>query len=131
MEEIREGWLLEGVPAYEGGRLSEVLYADGVGMARPEDGPENESQMIVVRDTHPYQFIDYMDALEAAGWRKTYEVRKDSLLAGAFTQDGKRVYAFDLPWHAVPGPFTFEAYDDDGEGLDGFLGGDDYLLKYE
>lgn len=94
MEEIREGWLLEGVPAYEGGRLSEVLYADGVGMARPEDGPENESQMICVRDTHPYQFVDYMDALEAAGWRKTYEVRKDSLIAGAFVRDGVRVYAY-------------------------------------
>lgn len=46
-------------------------------------------------------------------------------------ENGAAIYEFDLPWHAVPGPFTFEAYDDDGEGLDGYLGGDGYLLKYE
>lgn len=51
--------------------------------------------------------------------------------APASAENGARVYAFDLPWHAVPGPFTFEVHDDDGEGLDGILGGDNYLLKYK
>jgi len=45
-------------------------------------------------------------------------------------ESGAAVYEFDLPWHAVPGPLTFEVYDDDGEGLDGCMGGAGYLLKY-
>lgn len=43
----------------------------------------------------------------------------------------RAIYEFDLPWHAVPGPLAIEIYDDDGEGLDGFLGGDDFLLCYK
>ena len=53
------------------------------------------------------------------------------MFAPTRVENGAAVYEFDLPWHAVPGPFTFEVYDDDGEGLDGYLGGDGYLLKYE
>ena len=56
---------------------------------------------------------------------------QESKFAPSRVENGAAIYEFDLPWHAVPGPFTFEAYDDDGEGLDGFLGGDGYLLKYE
>lgn len=55
---------------------------------------------------------------------------EERLLPPTRTENGQSVYEFDLPWHAVPGPLTFEVYDDDGEGLDGFLGGDGYLLKY-
>jgi len=52
-------------------------------------------------------------------------------LASTRRENGVSVYEFDMPWYAVPGPLTFEVYDDDGEGLDGYLGGDGYLLKYK
>jgi len=32
----------------------------------------------------------------------------------ARTENGTSAYEFDLPWYAVPGPLTFEVYDDDG-----------------
>ena len=56
---------------------------------------------------------------------------KEHVYAPTEVKDGKLVYTFDMEWQAVPGPLTIEVYDDDGEGLDGLLGGDGYLLKYE
>ena len=55
---------------------------------------------------------------------------KEYIYAPTEAKEGKLVYTFDMEWHAVPGPLTIEVYDDDGEGLDGFLGGDEFLLKY-
>ena len=56
---------------------------------------------------------------------------QESKFAPVRVENGAAMYEFDLPWHAVPGPLTIEVYDDDGEGLDGYLGSDGYLLKYK
>ena len=55
---------------------------------------------------------------------------KEHIYAPTEVKDGRLVYTFEMEWQAVPGPLTLEVYDDDGEGLDGFLGGDGYRLKY-
>lgn len=55
---------------------------------------------------------------------------EEQVLSPKRNEKGGAVYMFDLPWHAVPGPLTLEVYDDDGEGLDGCLGGAGFMLKY-
>ena len=83
----------------------------------------------VVTDDRPVAFKD--GATRTGDHVRIVFNGQESKLAPTRVENGAAIYEFDLPWHAVPGPFTFEAYDDDGEGLDGYLGGDGYLLKYE
>ena len=43
--------------------------------------------------------------------------------------DGTALYEFTLPKNIEYGRFALEIYDDDGEGLDSCLGGDEFLLR--
>ena len=90
---------------------------------------ENVHARVVVRDDKSVAFKDGKS--RRGDHMRVVFNGEERRLPPSRTENGEYFYEFDLPWHAVPGPFTFEAYDDDGEGLDGYLGGDGYLLKFE
>ena len=54
----------------------------------------------------------------------------DRRLAPVRREGDKSIYEFTLPWWGVPGRLVLEVYDDDGEGLDSCIGGDDFVLRY-
>lgn len=89
-----ETWFLDSVPAYDGGICSSKAYECGQGL---ESGfsYENESLMMIVRDTNRDEFEAYIKKLtEDYGYDEAYELRRDGNLYYQLSRDNSLVYAY-------------------------------------
>ncbi len=91
--ELSGGWLLGGVPEYEGGVLSEALYLTGqgkdYGLAR-----ENEGEMQIVSATSEKAFLAYAEKLASESWASEFSRDADGNLYRSYIKDGTRVYTY-------------------------------------
>ena len=70
---IRNGWSLQTVPAYEGGTLSDSLYACGAGFGDDSGhDTKDESQMQLISGTSTAEFRSYLKKLERNGFSKVF-----------------------------------------------------------
>ena len=75
---IRNGWSLQTVPAYEGGTLSDSLYACGAGFGDDSGhDTKDESQMQLISGTSTAEFRSYLKKLERNGFSKVFENKVD------------------------------------------------------
>lgn len=90
---FREGWLLAGIPAYDGGTLSQALYDAGPG-SEWNQAAGAESQMQIISGTSASSFENYIKKLEKNGFtREFYNNVEDNVYTGLY--DGsRRVYAY-------------------------------------
>ena len=64
-KEVRQGWHLQGIPSYEGGRLSVHTYNAGPGMMTDVKGAtEEDSVMQLAYRTNPEEFEAYLQKLK-------------------------------------------------------------------
>lgn len=94
-ENVRPRWLLEGVPAYDGGTLSPGKYNAGPGLmsdsvaATPED-----SYMQTIGQTNADEFEQYINKLTEFGYEQTHKGQTEGNLYAQFAGDGKNIYAY-------------------------------------
>lgn len=89
----REGWLLWGIPAYEGGTLS-ALYDCGYGMYDYSEDPADNSVMQTVSGTDADGYLAYLTKLADAGYRPDSENRIGDNRYALYTLGGLRVYVY-------------------------------------
>ena len=93
VDEIIEGWLLEGIPTYKGGILAQGLYTAGQGIDT-EQLLENENQMQVVSQTTAAEFKAYLAKLNKAGYQEEFNREADTNLFASYIKENVRVYAY-------------------------------------
>ncbi|MBR5447077.1 MAG: hypothetical protein IKV40_01500, partial [Clostridia bacterium] len=85
--------MLEGVPSYDGGVVSEDIYLSGQGLtASPKESGENKMQIIA--DTSEAQFTAYLAKLEKNGFTKEYYHAVDGNLFASYINGTVRVYTY-------------------------------------
>lgn len=94
LPEVRSGWLLPGIPDYEGGTLSAKLYDSGYGLTDYSEDPEDNSKMQIVYNTSVAQFKAYGEKLTAAGYSKTFENRIGDNRYTAWRKATTRLYVY-------------------------------------
>ena len=94
-ENVREGWLLEGLPSYEGGTLSKRVYNAGPGLASDTTATTGEdSYMQIIAKTTKEEFLAYLDKLESLGYKSTYRGSREENLYAEYEGGGRRLYAY-------------------------------------
>ncbi len=90
---ITDGWMLTGVPAYDGGVASEDVYLSGQGLtASPTKAKENLMQLIA--DTTEAQFKVYLDKLSKNGFEREFYRTEDGNLFASYIKGNVRVYTY-------------------------------------
>lgn len=88
---VREGWELDPIPAYVGGKLSAV-YGTGHGVSMGD--PEKGGKMHVISETTAEAFSEYLNILDNEGYTKAfYRVLGDNIYA-QYVKDSALVYAY-------------------------------------
>ncbi len=90
----REGWLMYGIPSYEGGRLSTALYDCGSGLRDYSNKPEDNSRLQFVRNTNASELEAYIDSLEASGYIKEFENKIGGNSYFGYRLGGMRLYVY-------------------------------------
>ena len=92
-EAISKDWLMDDVPRYDGGAISEELYLAGQGMdeAQPLD---KEARMHVVSGTTADQFKAYIKKLADNGYTEEYSRDADDNLFRSYLKGNQRIYTY-------------------------------------
>lgn len=88
----RDGWLIEEIPAYEGGVLSADIYHGSVGLSDDHMGGKDESEMAVISKTNLEEYKNYLDLLEKTGFIREYENSTEKLEIGVFSWKNLNIY---------------------------------------
>ena len=92
---IELGWLLDGVPAYEGGIPSEGVYVSGQGIDATQK-MKNEDLMQLVSETNAEEFEKYVKKLENKGFVREFRREADGNIFASYVKEDVRVYAYYL-----------------------------------
>ena len=99
-ENVPAGWLLEGVPSYEGGRYSIGIYNSGPGLKNDVlSTTDEDSYMQMVNKTNQEEFKNYMNKLSEYGYEKIYEGQTEDNLYAQFAGGDKLIYAYYIDTH--------------------------------
>lgn len=94
-ENVRDGWLLEGIPSYEGGILSKGVYNCGTDLSSDTTGyTSSDSFMQTVARTSADEFVAYSEKLSALGYKKTFESTTEENIYIQYEGGGKLIYAY-------------------------------------
>ncbi len=94
-EAIEFDWMLDGVPVYEWGKLSETTYVSGQGIDKIQ--PQRlEDVMQLVSETNAEEFEKYLGKLEKQGFAEEFKRKADGNIFASYVKDGIRVYAYYL-----------------------------------
>ena len=88
---VRDGWALDPIPAYKGGKLSEV-YATGHGISMGD--PEKGGRLQLISETSAEEFLAYVKALEDAGYSKAFYRELGDNLYAQYTNGSELVYTY-------------------------------------
>ena len=88
-----QGWLLTGIPAYEGGTPASSIYLAGQGYAS-DQALENEDLMQAVSATSSSEFKAYLAKLQKAGYTQEFYREADTNLFASYIKGSVRVYAY-------------------------------------
>lgn len=92
---IRQGWLLQSIPAYEGGELSSGMYSAGAGLLDDHiHDTEDESYMQVVSQTSKSEFRNYLERLERNGFEQLFTNTVDNSVFYEYYDGKNLVYTY-------------------------------------
>lgn len=98
----KNGWQIA-APAYEGGRLCEVVYNDGSGISSDDDNvTSNQCYMQGISDTSADEFSAYLEKLEKCGYKRVFyntmksREEQDNLFA-QYQKGEATVYTYYVP----------------------------------
>ncbi len=92
---ISKDWLMDDVPRYDGGAISEEIYLAGQGM--DEKQPlDKEARMHVISGTDSEQFKAYLRKLTDNGYTEEYSRDADGNLFRSYLKGDQRVYTYYL-----------------------------------
>ena len=110
---VRDGWALDPIPAYKGGKLSEV-YATGHGISMGD--PEKGGRLQLISETSAEEFLAYVKALEDADYSKAFYRELGDNLYAQYTNGSELVYTYYTGCEKE----THVIHDFEGVGLDKF-----------
>lgn len=93
VEDVVNGWLIDDIPAYNGGTLSKKVYLTGQGIDSAQL-LNNEGEMQVVSKTNDAEFKAYIAKLEKAGYEKEFYRGVDENFFASYIKNDVRVYAY-------------------------------------
>ena len=94
-KEVRQGWHLQGIPSYEGGRLSVHTYNAGPGMMTDVKGAtEEDSVMQLAYRTNPEEFEAYLQKLKDYGFTEITKTQIEGNIHGEYAADDTIVYTY-------------------------------------
>ncbi len=92
-DNIKNGWLLDKLPAYIGGKKATGLYRGGQELDAGYS-PEKDSQTVIVSETNKDEYNTYLKTLESNGFSKTFENKIDENLYAQYQNGEQLVYAY-------------------------------------
>lgn len=88
----QESWLLDTVPAFDGGVYAQKLFSCGQGLNDPSFSSKNDSQMMVISEVSAEQFGAYCEKMKSSGFDETFANERDGNLFREFWNGSERVY---------------------------------------
>ncbi len=92
-EEAKEGWLLDGIPQYDGGAYSDNVYLAGQGLVSTLP-LALEAKLQIISSTSAAEFNAYIDKLEGENYELEYTRDADGNLFRSYIKGTVRVYAY-------------------------------------
>lgn len=93
--EVRDGWLLEGIPSYVGGYLSTSTYNSGPGLMSDATGTtEEDSPMQLVHRTSAEEFETYLRKLQDHGYTEVFRNQIENNIHAEYVGGEKLIYAY-------------------------------------
>ena len=87
---VRPGWLLYGIPSYQGGTLSKKAYTNGTDRTFMNPG----GKVQVVHETNPTEFNQYLADLTAAGYSEVFRHTIGNNVYVQYSNKVKLIYAY-------------------------------------
>ena len=91
---IDTDWLIERIPSYSGGEISDEIYLCGQSISDVIDGRSAESEMLVISRTSAQQFQNYLQKLETYGYERTYKKELDSNIYAQYEKNGRFIWTY-------------------------------------
>jgi len=85
---------LTSVPAYDGGKKTNILYESGQGMNDSTFSKANDAGMQIIYNTNEVEFKTYLNKLEKYGYKQTYNYACDGNTYAQYLLGEQRIYVY-------------------------------------